>query len=340
MAKERGYQEKLNEINKELSNLKRPKSLSFLELSKTLSLFCFVYWPIASGLLIIIFGLLVLVIDFFQFSKMGSSNIANTLMPFNLFKISGVFWSNFFLSIIGILLFAGIYSIIISNKVKKFEKEYNELKVKQKNFTDKINLEKAEAYEKEKRAKAKIMKKEEEKRLQFEKMQISKGLVKYKNQWGKPDQVRKWKEMDIGINQNFMNMSHFQFEEFIAKLFRKMGYSAKVTQKTGDYGIDVIAEKNGKKVAIQCKQNQIGNNVGNVTVQNTLGSMWKIKAEKSIIITTSDFTTKAEEQAREAPVELWDGRYLKDMVRKYFIESNNEKIKELQEKLDKQSSKE
>ena len=49
--------------------------------------------------------------------------------------------------------------------------------------------------------------------------------------------------------------------------------------------------------------------------------MWRIKADKSIIITTSDFTTKTEEQAKEAPIELWDNGYLKKMVRKYFIGS-------------------
>lgn len=188
-------------------------------------------------------------------------------------------------------------------------------------------------YRREKRVKK--QREEEEKREQdrlkkereFEKKQNAKGLYKFENKWGTKEQIEKWKEYKYGISQNFMNMSPFQFEEFIAKLFRKMGYDAHATNKTGDYGIDVIAKKDGKKIAIQCKQNQIGNNVGNVTIQNTLGSMWKIKAEKSIIITTSDFTTKAEEQAKEAPIELWDGRYLKKLVRRYFIESNDDKTK-------------
>ena len=49
--------------------------------------------------------------------------------------------------------------------------------------------------------------------------------------------------------------------------------------------------------------------------------MWKIKANKSIIITTSDFTVQAIEQSKEAPVELWNLNTLKRYVRKYFIDN-------------------
>jgi restriction system protein len=165
--------------------------------------------------------------------------------------------------------------------------------------------------------------KKEQKEYQFNKQQNAKGLYKYEDKWGTKEQIEKWNEIKYGINQNFKNMTPYEFEEFIAKLFRNMGYDAHTTKKTGDYGIDVIAKKDGKKIAIQCKQNQIGNNVGNVVVQKTLGSMWKIKADKSIIITTSDFTTQAEEQAKEAPIELWDRHYLKIIVKKYLIEMDD-----------------
>ena len=50
--------------------------------------------------------------------------------------------------------------------------------------------------------------------------------------------------------------------------------------------------------------------------------MRDVKANKAIIITTSDFTIQAKKQAEEAPVELWNLKTLKQMVRKYFIESD------------------
>ena len=123
-----------------------------------------------------------------------------------------------------------------------------------------------------------------------------------------------------------MNFSHFEFEEFIAKLFRKMGYQTEDTRKTGDYGVDVIAKDKNDTIAVQVKQFKHGNNVGNVTVQQVLGAMWKVKANKAIIITTSDFTVQAKVQARESPIELWNLPALKSMVRKYFIEED--KIKQ------------
>lgn len=123
-------------------------------------------------------------------------------------------------------------------------------------------------------------KKEFEKIKKYEEAQIKKGLEKFENKWGMPSEVKKWKEVKYGIDQNFMNMKHFEFEEFIAKLFRKMGYNTMVTRKTGDFGIDIIAKDKNDTIAIQAKQNRIGNNVGNVTVQQILGAMWRTKANK------------------------------------------------------------
>jgi restriction endonuclease Mrr len=59
--------------------------------------------------------------------------------------------------------------------------------------------------------------------------------------------------------------------------------------------------------------------VGAPVVQQTLGAMWKVKADQSIIVTTSGFTVYAREQAKEAPIELWDKRTLQEFVMKYMI---------------------
>ena len=169
-----------------------------------------------------------------------------------------------------------------------------------------------------------IKRREEER--SFEEGQRKKGLVKFENIWAPPTQVEKWQETKLIMGQNFGNIGHYEFEEFVAKLFRKMGYHTEVTRKTGDFGIDIIAKDDQDIIAVQCKQNRIGNNVGNVVVQQILGAMWKVKANKAIVVTTSDFTVQAKEQAREAPVELWNLKTLKQMVRKYFIDGEIEKL--------------
>ena len=48
-------------------------------------------------------------------------------------------------------------------------------------------------------------------------------------------------------------MEGLEFENFIALLFSKMGYSAKTTKSSGDQGIDVIAERNNLIISIQAK---------------------------------------------------------------------------------------
>jgi hypothetical protein len=43
------------------------------------------------------------------------------------------------------------------------------------------------------------------------------------------------------------------FEEAFAELLRKNGYSAHTTKVTGDGGLDIVAQRNGKRIIIQCK---------------------------------------------------------------------------------------
>lgn len=162
-----------------------------------------------------------------------------------------------------------------------------------------------------------------EKQLAFEKEQRAQGLVKYNDKWGTPKQVKRWKEIDVGIDNNFAHLSPYQFEEFIAELFREMGYKATKTPDSGDFGADVIAEKGSKTILIECKQYAEGNNVTPREVQRALGAMWTHKADKVVFITTSDYTVRALDLETEAPIELWNKRILHRMVRKYFIDKEN-----------------
>lgn len=49
-------------------------------------------------------------------------------------------------------------------------------------------------------------------------------------------------------------MTPEQFEHFVANLFSEMGYVAKVSSLSNDWGIDVIATKDTEKIAIQAKK--------------------------------------------------------------------------------------
>lgn len=166
----------------------------------------------------------------------------------------------------------------------------------------------------------------EQKRKEFEKKQKEKGLVKFisrdrTERWGTPKQVKKWKEVEVGLSNNFADYTPYKFEKFIAELFKKMGYDVELTPPAKDYGVDVVAKKGENAIAIQVKKYAKGNYVGAKDVQQALGAMWKVKADHAIFITTSGFSVYAREQAKEAPVELWDKKILHEMVRKYYIEN-------------------
>jgi restriction system protein len=122
------------------------------------------------------------------------------------------------------------------------------------------------------------------------------------------------------VQSEYALIDPYQFEHLISELFQKMGYKTEVTSATCDYGIDVIANKDQDTIAIQAKKYSKGNNVGNRDVQMLLGAMQfnSVKANKAILITSSDFTVQAKEQAKEAPIELWNGKYLSQLITKYL----------------------
>lgn len=47
-------------------------------------------------------------------------------------------------------------------------------------------------------------------------------------------------------------MSGVEFEQYVAAVFRGLGYEVSTTKATGDFGVDVVATKNGICTAAQC----------------------------------------------------------------------------------------
>lgn len=113
-------------------------------------------------------------------------------------------------------------------------------------------------------------------------------------------------------------MSGHEFERFIAKLFKNMGYSTNITKGSGDQGIDVIADKNGKKIGIQTKC--YTGNVTNSAIQEVVAGLTHYKLDKAMVITNSSFTQSARELAQSNGVVLWDREILKEKVEAYSVE--------------------
>src|SRR5690349_11886876 len=60
-------------------------------------------------------------------------------------------------------------------------------------------------------------------------------------------------------------MSGVEFEEFVAAQLRMRGWGVTHTASSGDYGVDLIARKDGTRMAVQCKR--LARDVGVAAVQ-------------------------------------------------------------------------
>lgn len=137
---------------------------------------------------------------------------------------------------------------------------------------------------------------------------------------------------------NFADYSPQEFQDFVGELFKKIGYEVEMGKYTQDFGIDLVARKEGEVVVVEVKKWEVGNNVGAEVVRGVLGAMWKATANKAVVVTTSDFTVLAEEQARGAPVELWNLEMLRKLAEKYFITEEMPKIQSVGEVKKEESS--
>ena len=103
-----------------------------------------------------------------------------------------------------------------------------------------------------------------------------------------------------------------EFEEYFSQILNSMGYSSYRTQSSGDYGIDVIAEKEGIRYGFQCKlYNQ---NVGNKAVQEAYSGKAYYSCHVAIVVTNNYFTKGAINQADKNEVVLWDRDKLIEII--------------------------
>ena len=110
------------------------------------------------------------------------------------------------------------------------------------------------------------------------------------------------------------SLDGIQFEQKCAQLLILNGFSnVIVTQATNDYGIDIIAEKDNKKYAIQCKN--YNSSVGNSSVQEAFTGKEFYKCDQAVVLTNNYFTDNAAILANKTHVLLWDREYLKDLIK-------------------------
>ena len=113
------------------------------------------------------------------------------------------------------------------------------------------------------------------------------------------------------------------FERLVVDLLQAMGYggassaSGQVTGRSGDGGIDgIITEDRLGLDAVYLQAKRWQTNVGRPTVQAFAGAMQGHKADKGVIITTSEFTSEARDYVRtiSTRIVLVGGAQLVDLM--------------------------
>ena len=114
----------------------------------------------------------------------------------------------------------------------------------------------------------------------------------------------------------FEDMEGHEFEYYCAELLEQRGFvEVEVTKGSGDYGIDILAEKEGVTYAIQCKRYTAP--VGVKAVQEAYAGRDYYDRMVGVVMTNQYFTTPAVEAAKKLKILLWDGGYLESMIEEH-----------------------
>ena len=106
--------------------------------------------------------------------------------------------------------------------------------------------------------------------------------------------------------EGLQQLSGKEFEDLIANLFRKDGYTVRQCGGSGDQGIDMILHiTNTEKDVVQCKRWK--SDVGSPVVREFYGAMMHSNARHGFIITTAVFSSGARRFVTGKPITLISG---------------------------------
>ncbi len=113
--------------------------------------------------------------------------------------------------------------------------------------------------------------------------------------------------------ETFDDLEGHAFEKFCADLLGKRGFSEiKLTPGSRDFGVDVLAQKDGVTYAIQCKRYSAP--VGVKAIQEAYAGRDYYDCMVGVVMTNQYFTAPALEAARKLKIMLWDRGYVEAML--------------------------
>jgi len=109
-------------------------------------------------------------------------------------------------------------------------------------------------------------------------------------------------ENQDGRSIDIDSLDPIEFEHHCAELLRNDGWDARVTQASGDQGIDVIATRGNVKAVFQCKK--YAQPVGNGAVQEIVAGKQFERADIAAVVSNATFTPSAKQLAGTTGVHL------------------------------------
>lgn len=117
---------------------------------------------------------------------------------------------------------------------------------------------------------------------------------------------------DISIN-SLDALSGDEFEDYLYYLFSYMGFKVQKTQKTRDFGADLIIEHNNTTICIQAKL-YYNHSVGTSAIQEVYSATQYYGTNSALVITNSYFTSSARTLAEKTNVILIDRDNLNKII--------------------------
>ena len=131
-------------------------------------------------------------------------------------------------------------------------------------------------------------------------------------------------KIEIQKDNRLLSLSHRQFEDLVAEMFKMQGYSVEQTPYSADGGKDAILRKDNKKYLVECKHYGRQKKIGRPQLQKLFAAMTEEGADKGIFVTTGGFAGPATEYAEKYNIELIDLDLLKTMIKDAFHQSDQD----------------
>lgn len=108
-------------------------------------------------------------------------------------------------------------------------------------------------------------------------------------------------------------MSGLDFEHYVAAVLRGRGYDIEFTRATGDFGVDLIATRDGVRTAVQCKRQ--ARVVNGAAIQQVVAGAAVHDCTATMVVTNHRYTRAAEQLAEVHQCALVDRTRLARLAR-------------------------